>query len=350
MTTNILPTPPAGYTLTIEGDTIVIHGNFSEDLHARIKRAGGVWDGKNGGNRRVWLIPADKASSLKRIFANWVKAAAESAVAADRAEAVRWLGFVEQKAREGWLYDKGLEKLQSLNVRQWPDLGTRLDAAKAAAEAVQKRLAAQRAQEAEARQQQRQQQAATRAARVLVALSHRPALNAATRWYGQTVVFTGFGKSFRISEDAPSYSGSHLLGCEGEQGCYAYYRQASADEIAALESAERAEQERIAAEQAAEIARNAARDEIVANGERPAGKQQPTGEIVASTQTIYGGGDWFVVGPDWIWYVQNNGMDGDDWSRNNIITGGAGAIGWRVPYTADLAARIGGLSVRRPAS
>lgn len=350
MTTKTIPTPPAGYTLTIEGGTLVLSGPFDDDLHARIKRAGGVWDGKTGGNRRVWLIPADKATSLKRIFSNWTKSAVESAVASDRAEAVRWLGYVEEKAQQGWLYEKGLEKLQSLNVRQWPDLGARLDAAKTLVEAAQKRRAAQRAQEAEARQQQRQQQAATRAARVLVALSHRPALNTTTRWYGQIVVFTGFGTSFRISEDAPSYSGIHLLGCEGEAGCYAYYRPATEAEIAALEAAERAEQARIAADQAAEIARNAARDEIVANGERPDGKQQPAGEIVASTQTIYGGGDWFVVGPDWIWYIQNNGMDGDDWSRNNVITGGAGAIGWRVPYNADLAAQIGELRVRRPAS
>ena len=32
---------------------------------------------------------------------------------------------------------------------------------------------------------------------------------------------------------------------------------------------------------------------------------------------------------EYIWAVTNNGMDGHDWSRNNIRTGGAGAIGHR---------------------
>ena len=38
-----------------------------------------------------------------------------------------------------------------------------------------------------------------------------------------------------------------------------------------------------------------------------------------------------------IWYIENNGMDGDDWSRNNVMTGGAGAIGWMIPYDKKLA-------------
>ena len=75
-------------------------------------------------------------------------------------------------------------------------------------------------------------------------------------------------------------------------------------------------------------------------GEAPTGSNQPEGERISDTQNIYGGGDWFVVGDDFIWYVQNNGMDGDNWSRNNVQTGGAGAIGWRVPYDEDLAQEI----------
>lgn len=46
---------------------------------------------------------------------------------------------------------------------------------------------------------------------------------------------------------------------------------------------------------------------------------------------IYGGGRWFVIEGDYIWAVRNNGADGDDWSHNNIHTGGAGAIGRRMP-------------------
>jgi hypothetical protein len=41
---------------------------------------------------------------------------------------------------------------------------------------------------------------------------------------------------------------------------------------------------------------------------------------------IYGGGRWFHINGSDLYYVINNGADGDDWSRNNYHTGGAGAI------------------------
>ena len=113
-------------------------------------------------------------------------------------------------------------------------------------------------------------------------------------------------------------------------------REATVAETAALEQREaEVERQRQAQREVAEI-----RAQIQAQGERPAGWNDPEGERLCDTQNIYGGGDWFVVGADWIWYCQNNGMDGDDWSRNNVKTGGAGAIGWRAPYDATLADRI----------
>jgi len=57
-------------------------------------------------------------------------------------------------------------------------------------------------------------------------------------------------------------------------------------------------------------------------------------------QNLYGGGQWWVIQPDYIWLVRNNGADGDDWSQNNVETGGAGAIGVRVPFSSDLAEKI----------
>lgn len=57
-------------------------------------------------------------------------------------------------------------------------------------------------------------------------------------------------------------------------------------------------------------------------------------------ENIYGGGQWWIIQKDWIWEIHNNGMDGDDWSRNNVNTGGAGAIGVRVPYNEKLAEMI----------
>lgn len=58
-------------------------------------------------------------------------------------------------------------------------------------------------------------------------------------------------------------------------------------------------------------------------------------------QQLYGGGSWWVIQPGKaIWYVRNNGADGDAWDNNNVMTGGAGAIGYRVPYDEGLAQEI----------
>ena len=69
------------------------------------------------------------------------------------------------------------------------------------------------------------------------------------------------------------------------------------------------------------------------------------GERLLDTQDVYGGGSWFVVTPTHIWYVRNNGMDGDNWSQNNVRTGGAGAIGCRIIYNAELAEKIRELNI-----
>lgn len=118
---------------------------------------------------------------------------------------------------------------------------------------------------------------------------------------------------------------------------YEYYaRPATAEEAAPL--LEREEKRRMATE--AGKRRSALADKIRSEGSIPPGKHVPEGERVSDTSNVYGGGDWFIVGDDYIWYVENNGMEGDDWSLNNVQTGGAGAIGWRVPYDEDLAEQI----------
>ena len=80
--------------------------------------------------------------------------------------------------------------------------------------------------------------------------------------------------------------------------------------------------------------------EIRETGERPSGLNAPAGDRLFDTQDIYGGGDWFVAGPEYLWYVQNNGMDGDNWGLNNVRTGGAGAIGYRISATSPLTAEL----------
>jgi len=61
---------------------------------------------------------------------------------------------------------------------------------------------------------------------------------------------------------------------------------------------------------------------------------------IGQGQDIYGGGEWFVITPTAIWYVLNNGRDGDDWTYNNVRTGGAGAIGWKAIFDANRAEKI----------
>ena len=56
--------------------------------------------------------------------------------------------------------------------------------------------------------------------------------------------------------------------------------------------------------------------------------------------SIYGVGILYVIKETEIIQITNNGHDNDDWSRNNIQTGGAGAIGVSVPYSAELADEI----------
>ena len=114
----------------------------------------------------------------------------------------------------------------------------------------------------------------------------------------------------------------------GDESGYVYAltcREATDDESAALR-AKRDEKERKAL---ALTELNAIAKDIQNLGEKPEGQNRPEGEIVVNTRDAYGSGDWFVLGEKYTWYVRNNGMDGDNWSANNVQTGGAGAIGWR---------------------
>lgn len=142
---------------------------------------------------------------------------------------------------------------------------------------------------------------------------------------------------FILSASSQYYGEEGMSFGVGDEEGYVYYaaaREATDDEAASIRGriAERKEAER-KIKALAELAKKI-RDE----GESPEGMNEPEGRRVNIGQgrTIYGGGEWFIVGPQFVWYVRNNGMDGDDWSRNNVRTGGAGAIGWRVPTTPEL--------------
>ena len=62
------------------------------------------------------------------------------------------------------------------------------------------------------------------------------------------------------------------------------------------------------------------------------------GEVLLDTMNLYGGGYRITADEQYVWFIDNNGADGDDWSRNNVETWGAGAIGRRLPRTEELVA------------
>jgi len=68
------------------------------------------------------------------------------------------------------------------------------------------------------------------------------------------------------------------------------------------------------------------------------------GEIIIDTMNVYGGGYRVTLDDSYVWLVENNGMDGDDWSLNNIRPWGAGAIGRRLPRTEEIIADARGLA------
>lgn len=56
--------------------------------------------------------------------------------------------------------------------------------------------------------------------------------------------------------------------------------------------------------------------------------------------SIYGGGKLYIIQDTQLWHIQNNGFDGAYWGENNIKTGGAGAIGYMLPYSDEIAEKI----------
>lgn len=343
---------PPGYRVTVTDTEILLDGPFDQDLHQRIKRAGGGWDGMTGTNRKCWVLPLAKGVSLKRILANWAAPSVPSASDRERTEAERWLGYVEDKVPT-YVYQRGVNTLRDLRIERWPDLQERLDAALAACAQAAAARAAAAERERAARVQERAAERAARGEhkhrRILYPLSALPILQVPVALGQALVVFERIGKSFRIAEDDPSVHGSHLLGHEGEPGSYAYYRDATAEETAAYrERAVKADDKRLALAHAREeLARLVTW--VQRHGTRPAEFQTLSGERLLDTQTAYGGGAWWVIEPERIWYCENNGADGDDWGRNNVRTGGAGAIGWWIPANPSvvddvrrLAAIVGG--------
>jgi hypothetical protein len=310
---------PAGWAASIEHDTIALTGPYRAEMVARLKRLKGTYDRDRG----AWLLPVAAAKSLPKIFANGAKAA----IVKVHTDLLRWLGYVEAKADEGYVYTKGVAECRARGIASDPALTARLDAAVAKASAAKAAVAYNKPATAAAPSR-------------LFPTSHAPSTGVPARLGAAVVVYTHVGRAVRIDEDHPSVYGSHLLGHEGTRGALYHYRPATPAEIAELEQDE-AEQQRATAARLAHVAAiKAIAGRICREGERPVEIQQPAGQRVLDTADIYGGGSWFVIDSQWIWYCQNNGADGDTWHVNNVQTGGAGAIGWRVPHDADTAAQL----------
>ena len=59
-------------------------------------------------------------------------------------------------------------------------------------------------------------------------------------------------------------------------------------------------------------------------------------EIGIKGHNIYGSGTLLFADDSYLYVIDNNGMDGDDWSRNNLGTSGAGAIAYRTSLTKEV--------------
>lgn len=366
---------PAGYSLAVEGSSLVVSGPFDDDLHARIKRAGGRWDGKAGQNRRVWIVPASKGKSLKRVLANWSKAnrdrieeeaaarrAAEDAKAKARADApavapgkygpftVKQSQRFPEKLVVEFRYDPDLvgtvkeagsarfdpqskvwlvDKADGAKLLDILDRGKVIAERKAAESAEVKRLEEEsRRAEAEDRERKGISHAYYWADRMGYGL---PDIGEVVKRGDDYHVVTAVSRGRYMGEDAMSFGGT-------DDRPYQHrvtLRRATEDEVAAVQREEDAARKKVNARK--EL--GAIMREIQDRGVLPE-RAEPAGDVVLDTFNIHGGGERIIIGNDKVWYVRNNGMDGDDWSRNNVRTGGAGAIGWYVPKTPDIEQRI----------
>lgn len=84
---------------------------------------------------------------------------------------------------------------------------------------------------------------------------------------------------------------------------------------------------------------------IQANGEKPENPNWPQGDTLLDSRNIYGSGEAFIIEPDnTVWYLIKNGMDGDDWSRNNL----PGHITFKLSAAPVVAEALRQLAAGRP--
>lgn len=280
------------------------------------------------------LDPKDLLAKLSSLQEKWKGISTSESTL--KKEANRWLGFIEDSLAQYW-YKKGESEVRGIIKK--------MEAAGYDASETQKKLS-----DLQAKWDKKTGKKSTDGALAPgeVYLSAGSG-NGGERFHVGDVIknpHSGGATYLKIlSEKSKYYAEDGLSFGVGDDSGYIY--TATARPATDEESAPLREEEQAAAEQRAykEKLQEIARD-IREHGERPE-NAKPEGEKVYLSEqdersVIYGGGQWLVVGSEWIWFVQNNGMDGDNWGANNIGgTGGSGAIGWRVPTTPELVDSIG---------
>ena len=249
-------------------------------------------------------------------------------------EAEKWLGYAEGDAAKGWDHSNAISKTLDLDADAYPEIADRLTALK---QKVTENKAANAAA-VKAREEKLSK-------RILVNADDCPATGKPWRMYnrsgGKIIVITGYGRKWYLrSEDACCYG----MLPDDQWVRYAYYRDATEDEKAELEAAEEAARKKAAEKEArekriCEIENKIKKTENYAQNVDP---KDLDGEVLLDTFDIYGGGERIIANDRWLWCVQNNGGDGDDWLATNVYGGPGtpGGIGWRIPRDEALVAEL----------
>ena len=261
-------------------------------------------------------------------------------------EAEKWLGYAEGDAVKGWDHSNAISKTLDLDADAYPEIADRLTALRqkvtenkaANAAALKQKVAENKAANAAAVKAREEKLSK----RVLVNADDCPATGKPWRMHnrsdGKIIVITGYGRKWYLrSEDACCYG----MLPDDQWVRYAYYRDATPEEIAAVEAAEEAARKAAAEKEAREKRINEIENKIkkAENYAQNVNPKDLEGEVLLDTFNIYGGGERIITNDRWLWWIQNNGGDGDDWSMTNV----PGGIGWRIPRDEALVKELRGL-------
>lgn len=301
-------------------------------------------------------------------------------VASKIGEIERWLGYVEEKAPSGYVYQKGVDTLLQLGVQGFKEYNDRLQTAIATATGIDMQ---QREAKAEARAAESEKISRGEITWLDVPYAEKDYAKAKgarwnndeRRWYITGDVPSALKRyvelplpevSFPVSGGSGYGYSDFVVGKVmlapvggvtqyivplrsrkryfredglsfgvGEDTGYIYsadVRFATKDEIEGSDIYREGQRWKMrAASHSVALAASAL---IRKSRDAPEDARDLTkeGERLVIEENLYGGGGSFLIQKDWIWYLEYNGADGDDWSVNNL----PGKIGWRIPRNEGL--------------